>query len=380
MAQVFISHSSADKEQTRAVVKYLEARNISCWVSYRNIPPGADFADVIPPAIRECPAFVILISQNSVASKDVANELTLAARKVGQTGKMILPLMLEDISLPDKFDYHLASSQTYRHYIDPDAALGKIFRELRKVLPDEGPLPQLDDATAEDCYQIAERKYKEGDFEAAATWYKQAVELLREQLPQAAQPVQDSALEEWYQKGLEYYLTDNYIEAVEWFCRAADWGHARAQFRMGICYDWGYGVFKDEKTAAMWYQKAAEQGYADAQRNLGHCYRHGVGVTRDDKTAVMWYQKAANQGHAKAQYNLGVCYDEGYGVSQDSETAVMWYQKAADQGHAGAQYELGFCYEYGRGLKKNLIEAKKWYQKAADQGDEDARKALERLK
>lgn len=56
------------------------------------------------------------------------------------------------------------------------------------------------------------------------------------------------------------------------------------------------------------------------------------------------------------------------------------YRKAARQEHILAQYNLAVCLELGRGVKKDLEKAVKWYKKAAEQGDEDAEKAVERLK
>jgi hypothetical protein len=52
-------------------------------------------------------------------------------------------------------------------------------------------------------------------------------------------------------------------------------------------------------------QRAAEQGYANAQFNLGLMYDNGHGVQKDDRKAVEWFQKAADQGNAPAQFNLG---------------------------------------------------------------------------
>ena len=40
---------------------------------------------------------------------------------------------------------------------------------------------------------------------------------------------------------------------------------------------------KDEKKAVEWYEKAAAQGYASAQYNLGVCYEDGQGVAKDEK-------------------------------------------------------------------------------------------------
>ena len=66
-----------------------------------------------------------------------------------------------------------------------------------------------------------------------------------------------------------------------------------------------------------WYRKAAEQNHAEAQYNLGVCYDEGEGVAKDQVEAVKWYRKAAEQNFAAAQYNLGVCYAKGEGVAKD---------------------------------------------------------------
>jgi len=51
--------------------------------------------------------------------------------------------------------------------------------------------------------------------------------------------------------------------------------------------------------------KAAEQGDAMAQFNLGVMYDEGQGVARDDAKAVEWYTKAAEQGDSRAKFNFG---------------------------------------------------------------------------
>jgi TPR repeat protein len=124
------------------------------------------------------------------------------------------------------------------------------------------------------------------------------------------------------------------------------------------------------------FTKAADQGHAQAQYNLGVMYENGQGVEQDFKEAVKWYQKAADQGLAYAQYNLGVMYEKGQGVEQDFKEAVKWYQKAADQGDAYAQYGLGFMYDNGKGVEQNNVTAYAWWNIAATNGDQDAKKGL----
>ncbi len=63
----------------------------------------------------------------------------------------------------------------------------------------------------------------------------------------------------------------------------------------------GYGVEEDEDEAMEWYRKAAEQGHADAQYALGQCYDvEEYGIEPDDAKAVEWYRKAVEQGNESA--------------------------------------------------------------------------------
>ena len=81
-----------------------------------------------------------------------------------------------------------------------------------------------------------------------------------------------------------------------------------------------------------WYTKAAEQGHAYAQYHLGIAYNEGKGVPQDYKQAVKWYKKAAEQGQTSAQFNLGAMYANGHGVPQDNVYAHMWFNLVAASG------------------------------------------------
>ncbi len=53
-----------------------------------------------------------------------------------------------------------------------------------------------------------------------------------------------------------------------------------------------------------WYRKAAEQGNAKAQCRLGWCYYYGDGVYKDRAEAMKWYRQAAEQGDPMAKWKL----------------------------------------------------------------------------
>jgi len=147
-----------------------------------------------------------------------------------------------------------------------------------------------------------------------------------------------------FNDGYDAYQKGDYETAVSEWKPLAEQGHAAAQNNLGVMYNKGRGVLKNDKQAVRWYRKAVEQGHAAAKYNLGTMYKNGEGVLKDSKQAINWWTKAANQGHAGAQYGLGMMYaegnDVGKGVLKDNKQAANWYRKAADQGHAKAQLEL----------------------------------------
>lgn len=184
-------------------------------------------------------------------------------------------------------------------------------------------------------------------------------------------------------------------------------GDAKAQYLLGIRFEYGRGVPKDERQAQEWYskaaenghagakcRKAAENGHADAQFKLGVRLANGLGILRDDWQAVKWYQKAAEQGHSSAQFELGYMLEEGLGVPKDERKAEEWYRMArkqkyatiagkfrreyeeAEQGRVEAQFNIALMLQTGRGVAKDERQAFMWYRKAASSGDVDAQNNL----
>src|SRR4051812_47632131 len=88
---------------------------------------------------------------------------------------------------------------------------------------------------------------------------------------------------------------------------------AQAQFQQGMAA----ARRGDNAEAFRLWLPLAEKGHSNAQNNLGVLYERGRGVPRDDATAVAWYRRAADQGNGAAQNNLGVMYEKGLGVARD---------------------------------------------------------------
>jgi hypothetical protein len=138
-------------------------------------------------------------------------------------------------------------------------------------------------------------------------------------------------------------------------------------------YGKGKGVPQDYAEALRWQRRAAEQGHAKAQFNLGEMYYFGEGIAQNYTEAVRWYRLAANHGDVDAQFSLGAIYDNGRGVVQNHAEAAHWFRLAAEQGHTRAQYNIGDMYDIGMGLPQDSVLAYMWFNLAAagsSQGEE----------
>jgi len=155
-------------------------------------------------------------------------------------------------------------------------------------------------------------------------------------------------------------VAQDYAESVKWYTKAAKQGNTLSQTWLGIMYDLGWGVNKDNKEANKWYRKAADQNDTLAQLRLGSHYFHGWGVPKDVNEAEKWFRRTVANGHPRTQYNLGWRYAEGRSVAQDYKEALVWYRKSACQGYALAQYHLALSYKKGNGTTQDNVMAYAW--------------------
>lgn len=133
-----------------------------------------------------------------------------------------------------------------------------------------------------------------------------------------------------FQDAVDAYDGGNYLYAFDEFRELALNGDAAAQYRLGLMYDKGEGVARDERQALSWYVRAAGQDDTRAQFAVAEMYSEGRGVQRDDKQAARWYLEAAGHGFPKAQFTVGLMYAKGAGLPQDLVQAYKWLSLAGD--------------------------------------------------
>jgi uncharacterized protein len=180
-----------------------------------------------------------------------------------------------------------------------------------------------------------------------------------------------------YQLGRAYAANQQTAEAIAAWRKAADKGSTSAMVELGVLYGTGAGVAKDEAQARKLFERAAQAGNPRGVSNLAAL--GGGGASSDPARARQLLSKAA-ETNAEAQYQLGMMLAEGNGGAKDDAAARALFEKAAAQNHPGALERMGAFAQEGRGGPKDTDAAKAYYQRAAALGDEDAKKALERLR
>ena len=190
-----------------------------------------------------------------------------------------------------------------------------------------------------------------------------------------------------YHLGMKYAdarsVMQSDVEAVKWFRMAAAQEWTDAQYQLGLMSLTGRGTKEENfEEAIRWFRKAAEKGHAAdrghiaAQLQLGNMAYTGQGAAQDYAEAFKWYSGAAAQGDLNAQRLLGHMHSKGQGITKNYTEAAKWYLLAAEQGDDQAQLALGSLYTFGYGVRQDFVEGYKFYLLAAtrESGSSDVRR------
>lgn len=101
----FISYSSGDKNIADSLCAKLEQRGIPVWYAPRDVK--GPYAGAITEAIEKATHFVVILSQNSIASQHVLNEIDLAFQKLPD-GIKFKPLRIDNSMFTPSFKYYLS--------------------------------------------------------------------------------------------------------------------------------------------------------------------------------------------------------------------------------------------------------------------------------
>lgn len=126
--QVFISYSSRDALLAERIHDRLERDGIGCWISSRDVPPGADFQGCIVKAIDSAELVLLVFSSEANHSNEIAKELSLASKK------LLIPVRIEDVLPEGAFRFQLTNRQFFDLFQDFDRRLDDLSRTVQAAL------------------------------------------------------------------------------------------------------------------------------------------------------------------------------------------------------------------------------------------------------
>lgn len=204
--------------------------------------------------------------------------------------------------------------------------------------------------------------------------------------------IESEAYLELAKDSLFKYQYEDARQSLEVAVRSAN---PQAEYLLGVLYEHGLSVDRDEGKALLWYLRATEHGYAPAQTAAAALYLDGddvaadygeayrlltLAVQKEDADAEYWpgwmpvefshseeccdedeFRMPEQKGYA--EYLLGWLHTVGLGVEIDSEKAISWMEKAAQNGCRVAVFEL--AQRSGYGIDSNEI----WAKKAVEYGE-----------
>jgi len=143
-------------------------------------------------------------------------------------------------------------------------------------------------------------------------------------------------------------------------------------FSAGKCYEFGKGVFeKNFPKALELYEAARKLEHSEAATHLGMHYQTGIKVDKDEAKAFKIYYKATygcEFGEEEedpellddqAAIYLARCYEQGIGTEENPQKAFELYDQITQNSGdlKPASFFIARCYEQGIGTEQNLDKA-----------------------
>jgi hypothetical protein len=104
--QVYLSHSSADKELAKKVSKGLQKAGFGVWFNDAEILPGDNFVEKIAEGISKSRFVAVMVSKKSLDSNWVRMEMNMKVVEEVNTGRTcVIPILVDECKLPPLLAY-----------------------------------------------------------------------------------------------------------------------------------------------------------------------------------------------------------------------------------------------------------------------------------
>lgn len=122
---VFISYCHQDKERVSLFASIIAKNNFDIWMDVKDIPLGESLISTISKALNSADIYMLFISNNSVKSPWISEELNIALSKnITNKKPRIIPVLLDDCSIP--------SALSGRLYLDARKSIHEALYQLNE--------------------------------------------------------------------------------------------------------------------------------------------------------------------------------------------------------------------------------------------------------
>lgn len=397
----FISYSTKDKDIAFKILEEIESTGHTCWIAPRNIPYGTPYARAIMEGIDECDTFLVLITDNSIKSEDVLNEVDNAHA----IKKTIIPVRLTDTQLPRELNYYLSRTQWLSldsqkpHKIVESLNLKNIVQNKENT----DLFDKHDDLTGEQNVISGvtanippkENSQPEKGIKNRSNFLKKLltvcngktlwiiitiISLLWLVIAFVQRTPNDNLL-------LTAFILDlaMLILLVYALIKPSKLGLSSRKecylyiglpvlflFTVGFAY--AETEIKSDSTANSIMDSSNMQDFKkdsliiNTQGSAKQQLAEEAFNKKDYSQAIKYFNEIADSGDSYGLYMLGKCYYSGLGVEKDFKIAFEFYSKAAMQKNLEAINSMGVCYLKGRGVKQDFDKAAECFNEAAVEG------------
>ena len=127
----FLSYSRTDERFALRLAQDLRTAGVAMWIDQLDIRPSEHWDRAIERAVRECRGLVVILSPRSVASDNVADEISFAI----DGGKSVLPVMIEKCALPLRITRMHVIDATREYEKALQQCLGELTHPSRQSSP-----------------------------------------------------------------------------------------------------------------------------------------------------------------------------------------------------------------------------------------------------
>jgi hypothetical protein len=140
----FISYSSKDQPFAERLYTDLQSKGVRCWFAPEDLKIGEKFWHRIDESIRMYDKLLVVLSEHSVNSVWVENEVMAALEKEQHHNKLVLfPIKLDEMVMQTNLPWaanmrrtrHIGDFTNWKHHDEYQKALNRLLRDLQSEKP-----------------------------------------------------------------------------------------------------------------------------------------------------------------------------------------------------------------------------------------------------